>query len=48
MSRRLVDEFYWSDIEGPKGKELTAAEKYNRLVTAGRQKPGDRIQRLRH
>lgn len=33
MSRRLVDEFYWSDIEGPKGKELTAAEKYNRLVS---------------
>jgi AraC-like DNA-binding protein len=33
MSRRLVDEFYWSDIEGQKGKGLTAAEKYKRLAS---------------
>lgn len=32
VSRRLADEFYWSDIEGQKSAELTAAEKYRRLV----------------
>lgn len=32
MSRKLIDEFYWSDIEGQKGEKLTDAEKYKRIV----------------
>jgi hypothetical protein len=32
MSRKLVDEFYWSDIKGQKGEKLTDAEKYKRIV----------------
>ena len=33
MSRKLIDEFYWSDIEGQKGEKLPFAEKYKRLVS---------------
>ena len=33
MSRKLVDEFYWSDIDEQNGDELTAAEKYKRVVS---------------
>ena len=33
MSRKLIDEFYWSDIEGHKGEKLTAAEKYKRIAS---------------
>jgi AraC-like DNA-binding protein len=33
MSRKLIDEFYWSDIEGQKGEKLTDAEKYKRIVS---------------
>jgi AraC-like DNA-binding protein len=33
MSRRLIDEFCWSDIEGQKGEKLTDAEKYKRIVS---------------
>ncbi|MDF2924754.1 MAG: hypothetical protein K0R57_3668 [Paenibacillaceae bacterium] len=32
MSRKLIDEFYWSDIERQKSEELTDAEKYKRVV----------------
>jgi hypothetical protein len=33
MSRKLIDEFYWSDIEEQKDEKLTDAEKYNRIVS---------------
>ena len=33
MSRKLIDEFYWSDIEGQKGEKLTDADKYKRIVS---------------
>ncbi len=33
MSRKLIDEFYWNDIEGQKDEILTDAEKYNRIVS---------------
>ena len=33
MSRKLIDEFYWSDIKGQKGEKLTDAEKYKRIVS---------------
>ncbi len=33
MSRKLIDEFYWSDIEGQNGEKLTDTEKYKRLVS---------------
>lgn len=33
MSRKLIDEFYWSDIEWQKGEKLTDAEKYKRIVS---------------
>jgi len=33
MSRKLIDEFYWSNIEGQKGENLTDAEKYKRIVS---------------
>lgn len=33
MSRKLIDEFYWSDIEVQKGEKLTDAEKYKRIVS---------------
>ncbi len=33
MSRKLIDEFYWSDIEGQKDEKLTDAEKYKRIVS---------------
>jgi len=43
MSRKLIDEFYWSDIKEQNGDELTAAEKYKRVVSwagkARRQNP---------
>lgn len=32
MSCKLVDEFYWSDMEEEQGKQLTAAEKYSKIV----------------
>lgn len=32
MSRKLIDEFYWSDIEGLTGGKLTDTEKYKRIV----------------
>ncbi|HPK14793.1 MAG: Multiple antibiotic resistance protein MarA [Firmicutes bacterium ADurb.Bin248] len=32
MSRKLIDEFYWSDIEGQKGENRTDAEKYKRIA----------------
>lgn len=44
MSRKLIDEFYWSDIEEQNGEKLTDAEKYQRIVSwAGKargQNPG--------
>jgi AraC-like DNA-binding protein len=33
MSRKLIDEFYWSDIDGQRGEKLTDAEKYKRIVS---------------
>ncbi|MDD4493888.1 MAG: AraC family transcriptional regulator [Eubacteriales bacterium] len=33
MSRKLIDEFYWSDLEKQKGEILTDAEKYQRIVS---------------
>ena len=33
MSRKLVDEFYWSNIEEQTGKKLTDIEKYKRIVS---------------
>ncbi len=33
MSRKLNDEFYWSDIEGQDGEKLTDTEKYKRIVS---------------
>jgi hypothetical protein len=33
MSRKLIDEFYWSDIEGQTDENLTDAEKYKRIVS---------------
>lgn len=33
MSRKLIDEFYWSDIKVQKGEKLTDAEKYKRIVS---------------
>ena len=33
MSRKLIDEFYWSDIEGQDGEKLTDTEKYKRIVS---------------
>lgn len=33
MSRTLIDAFYWSDIEGQNGGELTDTEKYKRIVS---------------
>ena len=32
MSRRLIDEFHWRDIDGEKGAQLTDAEKYSRII----------------
>lgn len=32
MSRKLIDEFYWSDLEGHKDETLTAGEKYKRIA----------------
>lgn len=29
MSRKLIDEFYWSDLEGQEGGKLTDADKYS-------------------
>ena len=44
MSRKLIDEFYWSDIEEQNGEKLTDVEKYQRIVSwAGKargQNPG--------
>lgn len=44
MSRKLIDEFYWSDLEEQKGKKLTDAEAYQRIASwAGKargQNPG--------
>lgn len=44
MSRKLIDEFYWSDLEEQEGEKLTDAEKYTRIVSwAGKargQNPG--------
>lgn len=33
MSRKLIDEFYWSDIEVQNGEKLADAEKYKRIVS---------------
>lgn len=33
MSRKLIDEFYWNDIEGQRDEKLTDAEKYRRIVS---------------
>ncbi len=33
MSRNLIDEFYWSDIEEPKGEKLSDKEKYLKIVS---------------
>ncbi len=33
MSRKLIDEFYWSDIEGQNSEKLTDTEKYKRIVS---------------
>lgn len=33
MSRKLIDNFYWSDIKEQNGEKLTAAEKYKRVVS---------------
>lgn len=33
MSRTLIDAFYWNDIEGQNGGELTDTEKYKRIVS---------------
>lgn len=33
MSHKLIDEFYWSDIEGQKGEKLADAEKYKSIVS---------------
>ena len=32
MSSKLIEEFYWSDIEGQNGGKLTDSEKYKRIV----------------
>ena len=32
MSHKLIDEFYWSDIEEQKGDQLTDTEKYKKLI----------------
>ena len=32
MSRKLIDEFYWSEIQGENYKKLTDSEKYKRIV----------------
>lgn len=32
MSRKLIDEFYWCDIEGQNDDKLTDTEKYKRIV----------------
>jgi AraC-like DNA-binding protein len=33
MSRNLIDEFYWWDIEGQNGEKLTDIDKYKRIVS---------------
>ena len=33
MSRKLIDEFYWSDFEGQHGEIMTDMEKYNKIVS---------------
>jgi hypothetical protein len=33
MSRKWIDKFYWSDIEGQNGEKLTDTEKYKRIVS---------------
>jgi AraC-like DNA-binding protein len=33
MSRKLIDEFYWNDIKEQQGEELTATDKYKRIVS---------------
>lgn len=33
MSRKLIDEFYWCDIDGQNGEKLTDTEKYKRIVS---------------
>lgn len=33
MSRKLIDEFYWNDIEGQIGEKLTDTEKYKKIVS---------------
>ena len=33
MSRKLIDKFYWIDMEGQNGEKLTDAEKYKRIVS---------------
>jgi len=32
MSRKMIDDFYWNDIDGEKDEKLTNVEKYNRIV----------------
>jgi AraC-like DNA-binding protein len=33
MSRNLIDEFYWNDLEGQENEKLTDDEKYKRIVS---------------
>ena len=40
MSQKLIDEFYWSDIEGLGGEKLTDAEKYQMIVDWARKARG--------
>ncbi|MDD4125179.1 MAG: AraC family transcriptional regulator [Eubacteriales bacterium] len=40
MSRKLIDEFYWNDIKEQISEELTAAEKYKKLVSWARKARG--------
>jgi len=32
MSRKMIDDFYWNDIDGEKDRKLTNVERYNRIV----------------
>jgi AraC-like DNA-binding protein len=32
ISRKMIDDFYWNDIDGEKDVKLTNAERYNRIV----------------
>jgi len=32
MSRKMIDDFYWNDIDDEKGEKLSNVERYNRIV----------------